>query len=239
MLGYHNDAIGNRPEEWLERVHPEDRASLAAELAALKLGDQASVLCEHRVRTAQGSFIWVLCRGLAVPGVGRPATRIVGSLTDITERRLLEERLRQQALYDALTGLPNRVLFLDRLSQALANSKRRAGSTFTVFWLDLDGFKVLNDSLGHQIGDKLLVQVAERIRAQLRESDTAARFGGDEFAVLLHDVPDLPTVRAVAQRLLNHLGAIYDLDGHEIVVTASVGVAMSADRVRTTRGRAA
>ena len=168
MLGYHDDAIGNRPEEWLERVHPEDRASLAAELAALKLGDQASVLCEHRVRTAQGSFIWVLCRGLAVPGVGRPATRIVGSLTDITERRLLEERLRQQALYDALTGLPNRVLFLDRLSQALANSKRRADSTFTVFWLDLDGFKVLNDSLGHQMGDRLLVQVAERIRAQLR-----------------------------------------------------------------------
>jgi diguanylate cyclase (GGDEF)-like protein len=97
-----------------------------------------------------------------------------------------------------------------------------------VLWLDLDGFKILNDSLGHQMGDKLLVQVAERIRAQLREADTAARFGGDEFAVLLLDIADTPTVKGVVRRLLENLGAIYDVDGHEIVVTASIGVAMSS-----------
>jgi diguanylate cyclase (GGDEF)-like protein len=97
-----------------------------------------------------------------------------------------------------------------------------------VLWLDLDGFKILNDSLGHQMGDKLLVQVADRIRAQLREADTAARFGGDEFAVLLLDIPDAPTVKAVVRRLLENLGAIYDVDGHEIVVSASIGVAMSS-----------
>ena len=127
-----------------------------------------------------------------------------------------------------MTGLPNRTLFLDRLTQALANSKRRSNHTYTVLWLDLDGFKILNDSLGHQMGDKLLVQVADRIRAQLREADTAARFGGDEFAVLLLDIPDAPTVKAVVRRLLENLGAIYDVDGHEIVVTASIGVAMSS-----------
>jgi diguanylate cyclase (GGDEF)-like protein/PAS domain S-box-containing protein len=225
MLGYPDDAIGDRPEEWLDRVHAEDRPGLMSELVAVKLGERASVLHEHRVRTLDGSYIWVMCRGLAVPGVGRPATRIVGSLTDVTGRRLLEERLRQQALYDSLTGLPNRVLFLDRLAQALANSKRRASSNYTVLWLDLDGFKILNDSLGHQMGDRLLVQVAERIRSQLRESDTAARFGGDEFAVLLHDIPDMGTVRAVVERLIDHLGTVYDLDDNEIVVTASVGVA--------------
>lgn len=228
MIGYAGDAIGNSAEEWLGRVHPEDRPALMAELVGLKLGEQASILHEHRVKSNDGGYLWVLCRGLAIPGLGRPATRIVGSLTDITERRLLEERLRQQALYDSLTGLPNRALFLDRLTQALTNSKRRANHTYTVLWLDLDGFKILNDSLGHQMGDRLLIQVAERIRAQLRESDTAARFGGDEFAVLLLDIPDAPTVKAVVRRLLEHLGAIYDLDGNEIVVTASIGVAMGS-----------
>jgi diguanylate cyclase (GGDEF)-like protein/PAS domain S-box-containing protein len=228
MLGYTEDAIGNSPEEWLGRVHPEDRGALTAALVGLKLGEQASILHEHRVKASDGAYLWLLCRGLAVPGLGRPATRIVGSLTDITEQRLLEERLRQQALYDSLTGLPNRALFLDRLTQALANSKRRSNHTYTVLWLDLDGFKILNDSLGHQMGDKLLVQVADRIRAQLREADTAARFGGDEFAVLLLDIPDTPTVKGVVRRLLENLGAIYDVDGHEIVVTASIGVAMSS-----------
>jgi len=228
MLGYADGVIGDRPEEWLDRVHPEDRPGLLAELVKLKLGEQSSLLNEHRVRTREGSHIWVTCRGLAVPGSGRPATRIVGSLTDVTERHLLEERLRQQALYDSLTGLPNRVLFLDRLAQGLANAKRRSGSTYTVLWLDLDGFKILNDSLGHQMGDRLLVQVAERIRSQLRDSDTAARFGGDEFAVLLLDIPDRGTVKAVVERLLEHLGSVYDLDGNEIVVTASIGVAMSS-----------
>ena len=228
MLGYTEDSIGNSPEEWLGRVHPEDRGALLAEIVGLKLGEQASILHEHRVKASDGGYLWLQCRGLAVPGLGRPATRIVGSLTDITEQRLLEERLRQQALYDSLTGLPNRALFLDRLTQALANSKRRSNHTYTVLWLDLDGFKILNDSLGHQMGDKLLVQVADRIRAQLREADTAARFGGDEFAVLLLDIPDAPTVKAVVRRLLENLGAIYDVDGHEIVVSASIGVAMSS-----------
>jgi diguanylate cyclase (GGDEF)-like protein/PAS domain S-box-containing protein len=228
MLGHTEDAIGNSPEEWLGRVHPEDRGALMAEIVGLKLGEQASILHEHRVKANDGGYLWLQCRGLAVPGLGRPATRIVGSLTDITEQRLLEERLRQQALYDSLTGLPNRTLFLDRLTQALANSKRRSNHTYTVLWLDLDGFKILNDSLGHQMGDKLLVQVADRISAQLREADTAARFGGDEFAVLLLDIPDTPTVKAVVRRLLENLGAIYDVDGHEIVVSASIGVAMSS-----------
>lgn len=228
MLGYEDGTIGNSPDEWLERVHPEDRAGLKAQLVALKLGEQASILHEHRALAGDGTYLWLLCRGLAVPGAGRPATRIVGAFTDITERRLLEERLRQQALYDSLTGLPNRALFLDRLSQALANAKRRSGHTYAVLWLDLDGFKILNDSLGHQMGDKLLVQVAGRLRNELRESDTAARFGGDEFAVLLLDVPDTATLRNVVHRVLERLGSAYDLDGHEIVVTASIGVATSA-----------
>ena len=226
MLGYSSGAIGNLPGEWLDRVHPDDRPGLLANLSRLKVGESGSVMHEHRVQAQDGSYLWVLCRGLAVPGGGAPATRIVGSLTDVTERRALEERLRHQALYDSLTGLPNRVLFLDRLSRAIANTKRR-GYSYAVLWLDLDNFKNLNDSLGHLFGDKLLVKVAERLRAQLREEDTAARFGGDEFAVLLSDIPDFSVLHPIVRRLLERLRAPYDLDGHEVVATGSIGVATS------------
>jgi diguanylate cyclase (GGDEF)-like protein/PAS domain S-box-containing protein len=228
MLGYEAADIGDRPGEWLDRVHPEDRETLAAELTAIRAGERSSLMNEHRVLAGDGTYKWALCRGLAVPGQGAPATRIVGSLTDVTERHLLEERLRHQALYDSLTGLPNRVLLMDRLSQAVATAKRRPGYSYTVLWLDLDNFKNLNDSLGHQFGDKLLVQVAERLRAQLRDTDTAARFGGDEFALLLIDVPE-PAVDHIVGRLLNHLKQPYDLDGHEIVVSGSLGVATSTN----------
>ncbi len=227
MLGYPGTGIGDKPEEWLLRVHPDDRAGLSSALSDLKKGRHASLINEHRVRAADGHYKWALCRGLAVPGTGAPATRIVGSLTDVTERHLLEERLRHQALFDGLTGLPNRVLFMDRLSQAVANARRHPAYTYTVLWLDLDNFKNLNDSLGHQFGDKLLVQVADRIRVQLREPDTAARFGGDEFALLLLDVPDFASVQAIVRRLLDSLLAPYQLGGHEVVVTGSLGVATS------------
>jgi diguanylate cyclase (GGDEF)-like protein/PAS domain S-box-containing protein len=229
MLGYLEGVIGNSPEEWLGRVHADDRAGLIADLTALKQGERTSVLHEHRVKTTSGNYIWALCRGLAVPGEPMRPTRMVGSLTDVTDRRLLEERLRQQALYDALTGLPNRVLFLDRLAQTIANFKRAPGNAYAVLWLDLDGFKMLNDNLGHQMGDKLLVEVASRLRSQLRDSDTAARFGGDEFAVLLRDVPDMGTIEAVVRRLLERLGALYDLEGNGIAVTASIGVTTGAN----------
>ena len=148
----------------------------------------------------------------------------MGSFSDVTERRALEERLRHQALYDSLTGLPNRVLFLDRLSHALATAERQPGFSYAVLWLDLDNFKDLNDGLGHLMGDKLLVRVADRVRRHLRDTDTAARFGGDEFAVLLEDVADLPSVDQVLQRLLEHLGEPYDIEGHRVVATASIGV---------------
>jgi diguanylate cyclase (GGDEF)-like protein/PAS domain S-box-containing protein len=227
MLGYDGSEISDQPEEWLDRVHPEDRGALVAEISALQAGERSSLMNEHRVRAGDGSYKWTLCRGLAVPGEGAPATRIVGSLTDVTERHELEERLRHQALYDSLTGLPNRVLLMDRLSQAVANVKRRPGYWFTVLWLDLDNFKNLNDSLGHQFGDKLLVQVAGRIRAQLRETDTAARFGGDEFVLLLLDVPDAAALQCVVTRLLEALRLPYHLDDHEVVVTGSLGVVTS------------
>jgi diguanylate cyclase (GGDEF)-like protein/PAS domain S-box-containing protein len=226
MFGYAPDAIGESPQEWLGRVHPDDLGDLLGLLDERRAGARGAFDNEHRVRAADGEYRWVLCRGLGVPGRGTPATRLVGSLTDVTERRCLQEQLEHQALYDALTGLPNRVLFLDRLSQAMARARRDTTFEYAVVWLDLDGFKLVNDSLGHVLGDVLLQSVADRLRSHVREVDTAARFGGDEFAILLCGTSGL-SLRTVMDRLQEQLTLPYDLDGHEVVVTASIGMSTS------------
>lgn len=229
MLGFGEDQIGNSPEEWLGRVHPEDKKFLLDELAKAMSAEPTPFQNEHRIRAADGTYRWALCRGLVVAEAGAPAARLVGSLTDITERRVLEEQLLHQALYDSLTGLPNRALFLDRLAQCIAATRRNPSQHYAVLWLDLDGFKVVNDSLGHPVGDELLVRVAQRLSSDLRDADTAARFGGDEFAVLLQNLPDIAIATQVAGRVQQRLSEPYDLEGHEVVVTASVGIATSAN----------
>ncbi|MGC8627736.1 MAG: EAL domain-containing protein [Acidimicrobiales bacterium] len=229
ILGYGEDAIGTSPEEWLGRVHPEDRPGLLRAIAEHRDNGGGAFEHEHRVRASDGGYRWVLCRGLGVAGYDGSVVRMVGSLTGIDDKHAMAEKLKHQALHDSLTGLPNRLLFLDRLSQVIAHARRRPGFEYAVLWLDLDGFKVVNDSLGHVAGDLLLKKVAERLAAQVREEDTAARFGGDEFAVLLHDAPDLAAAEAVVERIQQALGQPYDLGGQEVVVTASIGISTSAN----------
>jgi diguanylate cyclase (GGDEF)-like protein len=142
---------------------------------------------------------------------------------------LQEERLRTAALYDDLTGLPNRTLFLDRLRQTIQRGRRQSEHGYGVLFLDLDGFKVINDSLGHAAGDRLLIQVAERIRGSLRDSDTAARFGGDEFLILLDPVDSEFAPAGVADRLHAALSRPFHVGGQEVVITASVGIAIGGD----------
>jgi len=147
----------------------------------------------------------------------------------VTERKLLEEQLRHQTFHDALTGLPNRALFLDRLEQALAESRRRE-TAVAVLLLDLNRFKVVNDSLGHQLGDELLRQVSARLQAAVRSGDTLARFGGDEFTVLLEDLDDPSGPPAQAdERLLASLQDPFFLGGQESVVSATIGLAFCLD----------
>src|SRR5439155_16718075 len=129
-------------------------------------------------------------RGAAVCDAAEKAYRLAGSQTDITARKLAEEKLIYDALHDGLTGLPNRSLFMDRLGQALAFQRRRADYRFAVLFLDVDRFKTVNESLGHTQGDVLLVQIAQRLRGVVRPGDTVARLGGDEFALLLGDFTD-------------------------------------------------
>ena len=214
------------PESWTAHVDPQDLPSLreAMVIAGTQLG--TPVETEYRVLLPSGEAHWVLSRCLGVGPQGGPVERLVGSLSDIHPRKQLEEQLRQGALYDAVTGLPNRRLFLDRLEAAVQLPSRRAGARFAVVFLDLDGFKLVNDSLGHLAGDELLSLVAERLRGELRSVDTAARFGGDEFAVLLVDpIPD--EVLVIAQRIQQRIALPVQLGEHEVSVTASVGIATS------------
>jgi len=152
---------------------------------------------------------------------------VVATLRDVTERRALERELEHQAFHDRLTGLANRALFRDRLEHALARRNRNQHPV-AVLLLDLDDFKVVNDSLGHAVGDRLLVMVADRLRGRLRASDTTARLGGDEFAVLLDEPAAADEATRVAERLIEALAAPYQLDGRELFGRASIGVALAA-----------
>ena len=228
MIGHQDQEIGTDPDEWFRRVHRGDLARLRQAISECVEGRRPILECEHRLRAADGTYHWMRCRALAVrAAAGGSATRLVGSLTDVTAQRELEEKLRYSAHHDALTGLPNRTLFLDRLTQALARTRRNPHARIALLFLDLDGFKQVNDRLGHLAGDELLVHVAERIGQRLRQSDTAARLGGDEFAVLLEDVHAPEAVEAVADDISRRLSAPYDIEGEAVVISAAVGTAVS------------
>ena len=212
-------------DNWVETAHPDDRAALRAALAEVTYRADAPVEVEYRTLRRDGTPSWVLLRAFGVASDG-VVVRLVGSLSDIARRKELEERLRQAALYDALTGLPNRRLFLDRLAVSIEQPRRRTGARFAVFFLDLDGFKLVNDSLGHLAGDQLLTVIAGRLREQLRSVDTAARFGGDEFAVLLTD-PITEELLVVAKRIQDSIAQPVMLGDQEVSVTASIGIAAS------------
>jgi diguanylate cyclase (GGDEF)-like protein/PAS domain S-box-containing protein len=228
MIGHQGSEIGTSPDEWFRRVHPGDLPRLRQAMSDCVDGKREVMECEHRLRAGDGTYRWMRCQALAIrAGPDRSATRLVGSLTDVTAQRELEEKLRYGAHHDALTGMPNRTLFLDRLTQALARSRRNPGARIALLFLDLDGFKQVNDHLGHLAGDQLLVKVAERIGQRLRQSDTAARLGGDEFAVLLEDVRAPEAVDAIADDISRRLCAPYDIDGEEVIISAAVGAALS------------
>ncbi len=233
MLGYDENQIAPSPREWFDRVHPDDVPSFQRSLRSHLDGDSEQFRLEHRMRAADGVWVWVLTRGLAVRGSdGRPS-RMAGSQSDITARKVAEAKLQHDALHDDLTGLANRVLFMDRLSCALADFDRDPKHQFAVLFFDLDRFKNVNDSLGHPLGDKLLQGIAQRLEHYLRPGDTVARIGGDEFAILINRVNDIPGAIHVAERIQELLGMTFSIEGHEVFITASIGIAHSATGYRS------
>ncbi len=226
IAGYTDEDIANNEQAWRERIHPEDRAQVEEDVRACLEGETRSYCNEHRVVCLDGSVKWVLARGMVVGRSleGKPL-RMIGTHSDITERKNMEESMRRMAHYDLLTGLPNRALLSERLQQAVIKA-RRESRHMAVMFLDLDKFKPVNDQLGHDVGDLLLKQVAQRLLGSVRASDTVARLGGDEFVVLLYAIDDEQDAAVVAQKILNVLNQEFSVAGHEIAISGSIGIAV-------------
>jgi diguanylate cyclase (GGDEF)-like protein/PAS domain S-box-containing protein len=226
MMGLSSEASTGRPQVWLERVHPDDVVDLRQKLEAHLTGQSDVFQHEHRIRHEDGTYRRFLCRGVAVSGRGGKRVRVAGSLTDTTEQALTQERLRSVGFLDPLTGLYNRAVFVEGLGRRLEEFRlRRVSNSFAVLYLDLDRFKIVNDSLGHLVGDQLLIEASRRLESCLRAGDALARLGGDEFAVLLNGLNDDSQANAIAFRIQESLSLPFSIGGREVFTTASIGIA--------------
>ena len=247
-LGLRDDEIGTDPKEWLDRVHPEDLSSLRARIESYLAGGASSLVAEYRMRHADGSYRWMLARGMAVrDGSSGKPVRMAGSQTDIDDRKKLEEQLMHWALHDPMTDLPNRTLFLDRLGQAFDRARKRKGKdSLAIIFLDVDRFKNINDSLGHFLGDQILREIAQRLvlcregtkgepwpggrsqagrgGARARPAWTIARLGGDEFTVLVEDIRSLHDATAVVRHIEGAFSDPIVVEGREHFITLSTGI---------------
>jgi diguanylate cyclase (GGDEF)-like protein/PAS domain S-box-containing protein len=228
MLGFSDNEFLFNPEDWFSRIHPADRARVRAQLDAHCKGSTKEFSSEYRILHKNGHYVWMLSRGIAVRDPNGLAVRIAGSQTDITEGKVA----------DTLTELPNRIYFIDKLESAIALKANPEAAPFAVLFLDLDRFKVVNDSLGHAAGDQLLIVVAQRLRTSVRgqgvtgrldgAASTVARLGGDEFAILVEGIRTEADAGLVAERILKQLAAPFFLEGRAVLATASIGIAMSS-----------
>ncbi|WP_052672555.1 EAL domain-containing protein [Aliterella atlantica] len=227
MLGYEQHEIGNSIQEWFNCIHPEDVEGFKSALSKHLQGLTTHFEFEYRIQHKCNSDRWMLSRGLAVQDENGNPYRIAGSQTDITERKLFENQLLHDAFHDSLTGLANRALFIDRLEHRIKLNQRQE-RLFAVLFLDLDRFKVVNDSLGHIYGDQLLIAFAQILSPCLRSIDTLARLGGDEFAILLEDLNTIGDAIEVANRIQAQLEPPFQLASEcQIFTSVSIGIALA------------
>ncbi|MDH4100712.1 MAG: EAL domain-containing protein [Nitrospirota bacterium] len=226
MIGYAGSEIGEVVEEWFNLVHPDDLPELRSRIGAHLEGKLPSLDAEYRVLHKDGSWRWMLCRGAVLPDASGRPSRMAGSQTDITRRKEIELQLAHDAMHDPLTGLANRILFMDRLSHAVERAKRHEGCLIGVLYLDVDNLKLVNDRRGHNAGDSLLVRMARAMESCLRPEDTLARMGGDEFAIILDDIKNMDSVTQVADRILESIRLPVKVNAHEIIAGASIGLAI-------------
>jgi diguanylate cyclase (GGDEF)-like protein/PAS domain S-box-containing protein len=225
--------LGYSPEEFHRfnfqtLIHPDAIGKVRAALSQTLKDGTAVQQIEARFIHKGGHEIWALC-DISNANYRQPeGEHLIIQVQDITERKRSEELLIRNAFHDALTGLPNRALFIDHLQLAIDRTQRREDQIYAVLFIDIDRFKVINDTMGHLVGDHLLVEIARRLESCLRPGDTIARVGGDEFTVLLEDLEDEPEAISIAHRIQKELSASITLDGHEIFNTVSVGIAPSS-----------
>jgi diguanylate cyclase (GGDEF)-like protein/PAS domain S-box-containing protein len=224
IYGFEPDEVSPRLDILGELFHPEDRHLLRAILDKAPYNDEP-IDFEHRIVRADAEIRWIHRRGEVVRG--EETLRLIGTIHDITRQKALEERLQHQALHDPLTDLPNRRLFVDYLKGALERTRRRKNHNIAVLFMDLDDFKVVNDSLGHEVGDHLLLAVGQRLKGCLRRGEVVARLGGDEFTLLLEGISSAGEAEKVAERLIRELRAPFAVEGHLIFATISIGIALS------------
>lgn len=222
LMGKTSAELAGHP--WTEIVHPLDTRAVTAAWRGAKRG-RSELGRQFRLAKPGEGECWVACRLAPLWGTGGAHTGWIGSLEDVSERREHEAELARRALHDPLTELPNRTYFLDRLAQAIERARRNR-SRVAVMFVDLDQFKAVNDNLGHETGDRVLVEVAQRLKGALRAGDTVARFGGDEFTVLCEDVTGSVEMAAAAGRIAAALDSAVEVNGHEVTVGSSVGIAI-------------
>ena len=226
LLGYGEDEIEPRIEAWESLIHPDDAATTRRALMDHLTNATPRLETEYRVRTEDGGYVWTLARGKVVARDTRGrALRMVGTHTNITRRKEVERQLAHMARHDVLTGLPNRLVFYERLQQEISNAERH-GYLFAVLACDLDGFKAVNDVLGHSAGDRLLRTVAERLRPVVREGDMVARLGGDEFAIVLGRIDHQRDATKAALRAIEAIERPVRIDGRSTSVGVSIGIAI-------------
>ena len=227
MLGYEENEIRDIPDEWFSRVHEDDVDRLKTMLDAYLNNNTASFAVEYRVKHFNEDYRWVLTRGLAVRDSDGTAYRIAGSQTDITEKKLSDAKSIHDALHDTLTGLPNRTLFLDRIRQILKKRERNQNLQYAVIYIDLDRFRLVNESLGHVHGDELIIQTGHRLRDCVQPGDTVARLGGDEYAILMEDIDDINLAIKLTETIQSEFSKPFSLGDKEVFSSGSMGVAYS------------
>jgi diguanylate cyclase (GGDEF)-like protein/PAS domain S-box-containing protein len=226
MLGYTPQEWQNE-KLWPKRLHPDDRERVLAADERFEAGGEDPFSEEYRLLAKDGSVVWVREEAVLVRDEAGEPLYWQGVFYNLTERKALEERLHHQAYHDPLTDLPNRRLFANHLKGALKPTRERKGRKCAVLFMDLDNFKVVNDSLGHEVGDHLLVAVGQRLKGCLRRGEVAARLGGDEFTLLLEDISSAGEAEEVAERIIRELRAPFAIEGHLIFATISIGIALS------------
>ena len=224
MLGLDDGDTQGRLSDWFDRVHRDDRKQVEAALQAHIDGAEAHFENEHRMRHADGSWRWMLMRGMAVRDEQGRAYRMAGSQSDTTERKRAEEQVLHDALHDPLTDLPNRNLLLQKLKSSIDRVNSDPEYHYAILLLDLDRFKVINDGVGHAFGDRLLIDFARRLQVCLRGRDTIARLGGDEFVVILDGLAGRDEALRICERIQEALEGVFRLDEREVFTSVSIGV---------------